>query len=170
MTTVVVSIDGVMSQRPPQHSILDFEATPSGRVLFSMIKNSARVLYLSNDPNEERVRSWLVRERLAPFNNLYCYPEESPVSPDEWQVEQVRALLSAGHHLSFYIGGNPQIVRSVLAQGVDAVLVATTAVVPGDSPYVQGQYTPWYDLVETIDERELLRSEKAVRDDDGATT
>lgn len=169
MTTVVISIDGVLSQRPPQHSILDYEAVAQGRVLFSMIRNSTRVLYLSNDPNEERVRSWLIRERLAPFQALYCYPVESPVLPAEWQVEQVRLLLSQGHHLSFYIGSDPRVVKEVLEQGVDAIMMATTAVVPGDSPYVQGQYTPWYDLVDTIDERELLKSAKAVRDEDGST-
>lgn len=167
MTTIVISVDGVMTEHPKSDSILNYEASGPGRVLYDMVKQSCRIVFLASDPYEDRVRSWLIRERFSKFAGLYCHPLDSTETAEEWKVSKTLDLLGVGHHLAFFLSTEPETVKAVLNSGVNAMLVTYTGRTPGQSPYgISDTYAPWDTLVESIEEQAMLKSAKAAKDEE----
>lgn len=129
------------------------------------LRDASRVLLLSSDPAKDRVKAWLARERFSRYADVHCYPPDSMLSYAEWKVQHVKELIGVGHHIAFYIDSDPAAVQDALEAGVGALLVAYPGVVPGRSAH-DHSYSPWYDLVDSIEQQNLLRAAKGVEVDD----
>ena len=165
MATIVVSIEGVLTDSPHGANLLSCESSGDGRTLYRMFRDTARVLLLSSDPSKERVKAWLARERLSRYADVHCYPPDSMFSYPEWKVQHVNDLMGVGHHIAFYVDSDPEAVRKALEAGVGALLVAYPGVIPGRSTH-EHSYSPWYDLVDSIEQQNLLRASKGLEEDD----
>lgn len=159
MATIVLSVEGVIANAPISDNLLLCESNRDGRVLYTMLRDSARILILSSDPSKDRVKAWLARERLTRYADVHCYPPDSMLSYAEWKIQHVNDLIGVGHHIAFYIDSDPEAVRNALEAGVGAILVAYPGVVPGRSTH-EHSYSPWYDLVDSIEQQNLLRATK----------
>ena len=166
MATVVMSIEGVLTDAPHEGNLLSCESSGNGRTLYRMIRDASRVLLISSDPSKERVKAWLARERLSRYADVHCYPTDSMLSYTNWKVQHVNDLIGVGHHIAFYIDSDPRAIQTALEAGVGAMLVAYPAVLPGRSSH-EHTYSPWYDLVDSIEQQNLLRATKGVEEDDG---
>jgi hypothetical protein len=131
-----------------------------------MIQDTSRVLLLSSDHSKERVKAWLARERLSRYADVHCYPKDSMFPYSEWKIQHVNELIGVGHHVAFYIDSDPKAVQTALEAGVGAMLVAYPGVVPGRLSH-EHSYSPWYDLVDSIERQNLLRASKGVEEEDG---
>lgn len=165
MATLVMSIEGVLTDNPPDSNILTYESTGSGKVLYTLLRDTGRIVLLSTDHSKERVQAWLARERFTRYADVHCYPRDSILSPAEWRAQHIKDLMGIGHHISFYIDSDPKTLGMVMESGVDCLLVACPAVSQGFKEKDQG-YSPWYDLVETIEKQNTLRAAKDVGDEE----
>jgi len=166
MATLVINIEGVLTENSPETNLLSYESSGSGRVLYSLMRDSGRIILLSLDHSKNRVQAWLARERFSRYADVHCYPPDSMLSPAEWRVQHLKDLIGIGHHISFYIDSDPKAVGMALEAGVDALLLATTGVVPGSDR--DKRYSPWYDLVDTIEQQSMLRATRGLEDDPDA--
>lgn len=165
MATVVMSIEGVLNDGAPGSDILNTESTNSGKILYSIFRDTSRLLLLSDDPNKEKVKAWLARERLNRYADIHCYPNDTVKNPSEWRVQHVKDLMGVGHHIAFYMDSNPETVKMVLESGVAAILVSHPGVIPGR--FETGHtYSSWYDLVDSIEQQAALRASRAVENED----
>ena len=165
MATVVMSVEGVLTATPDGSNLLSCESAGDGRTLYMMLRDTSRVLLLSSDPSKERVKAWLSRERLSRYADIHCYPPDSMAPYAEWKVQHVNELIGVGHHIAFYIDSDPSAVQRALEAGVGALLVAYSGVAPGQHSH-EHSYSPWYDLVDSIEQQNLLRATKGVEEQD----
>lgn len=161
MTTVLLSIEGVLTDTSGTGDLLaSAEASTSGKVLYAMLRDTARVVLLSCDTSKDRTAAWLARERFSRYADLHCMPPDTDLSPSAWRVQHARELQGIGHHISFFIDSDPGAVAAALNAGIAGILVAGSAVTPGyrsdDMPY-----TPWYDLVESIERQKTFRAARS---------
>lgn len=166
MPTVVMSIEGVLTDSRADSNILSHDASVSGRVMYQMIRDGSRVLLLSSDHSKDRVKAWLARERFTRYADVHCYPEDSPLGAEAWKVKHIKDLAAAGHHIAFYIDSNPNTIGAALEAGVNALLVAFTGSNMGQGAS-EHTYSPWYSLVETIEQQGLLRASKSLFEENG---
>ena len=164
MAIVVMNVEGVLTDSPPNANILTYESCGSGRVLYNMFRDSSRLVLLSLDHSKERVQAWLARERLTRYADVHCYPPGSDISPAEWRIKHLNDMIGIGHHISFYIDSDPATVGRALECGVNSLLVAQAGDVPGKSEKEQA-YSPWYDLVETIEQQSMIKAARGVEDE-----
>lgn len=162
MTTIVMSVEGVLTHGSTDTHALNYEASVQGRVLYHALRDSTRLVLLSHDPSKDRVKSWLARERLTRYADVQCRPHDSALTPSEWRIWRLKELISAGHHISFFIDSDPATVSAALETGVGALLVVNSSVIPGEET---PRYAPWYDLVATIERQSLLRASRSVEED-----
>jgi len=166
MPTAVFSIESVLTTGS-NLSISANESVGEGRILYDALKSQYRIVIMSDHPDSDAVKSWLIRERLSGFAFVYGYDRSSGLSPAEWKVAKIRELQSHGHNIGFYIDGNPETVRHVVELGINAILVAYSGKLPGLYGR-EREITPWYDLVATVEEHAMLRAAVAAEDDDDA--
>jgi hypothetical protein len=159
-----MNIEGVLTEGAPESNILNYEASGPGRVLYKMLCDSSRIVLLSMDHSKDRVKAWLARERMTRYADIHCYPPESILSPAEWRIQHLKDLMGIGHHISFYIDSDPTAVAAAMQSGIGALLVGYSGITPGHSDH-NGSYSPWYDLVDTIEKQNLLRATKALEND-----
>jgi hypothetical protein len=164
MAIIVMNVEGVLTDSPPNVNILTYEACGSGRVLYNMLRDSSRIVLLSLDHSKERVQAWMARERMTRYADIHCYPTDSILSPSEWRVQHLKDMIGIGHHISFYIDSDPATVGNALGAGINAILVAQAGDVPGKNEKGQA-YSPWYDLVETIEQQSLIKAARGIEDD-----
>jgi hypothetical protein len=157
MTTVIMSIEGVLTEGSTDTNSLNYESSVVGRSLFHSLRPGSRVILLSQDHSKDRVRSWLSRENIVKYSDLICRPLDCPLEPDKWRIQKVKDLIGIGFHIAFFIDSDPHVISSALDAGVCGLLFASSATVPGrnDKSF---KYTPWYDLVETIERHSLIRA------------
>ena len=161
-----MAIEGVLTEElPVGANLLHYESSIQGKELYRIFQDTTRLLMLSQDPDRDRVKAWMARERFSRYADVHCYPEDSLSPFSLWKVEHIRELMGVGHHIAFYIDGDPTAVSMVLEEGVGALL----AVRPGDTPGKKDDmsFTPWLTLVDTIEAQNLLRAEKTVEADYG---
>lgn len=164
MTAVIFSLESVLTAGA-NPSITQGESVAAGRLLYDSLKSQYRVVILSEYPDVEAVRGWLIRERVTQFAFVHTYDRGSGLSPEAWKVAKVKELQAQGHHIGFYVDGNPNTVAEVMELGINGVLVAYSAKVPG--AYGRDRaITPWYDLVSTIEEHAMIRATVDAEDDD----
>jgi hypothetical protein len=106
----------------------------------------------------------MARERLTRYADIHCYPPGSDLNPAEWRIKHLNDMIGIGHHISFYIDSDPATVGRALECGVNALLVAQAGDVPGKSEKEQA-YSPWYDLVETIEQQSLIKAARGVEEE-----
>lgn len=161
MATVLLSIEGVLTDTSENNDLLaSAEASNSGKILYAMLRDSARVVLLSADPIKDRVAAWLARERFSRYADLHCYPAGSVLTPAEWRVQHAKDLLGVGHHIAFFIDSDPAVVAQALNAGINGILVAPSSTTPGYRSGDMG-YTSWYDLVESIERQKLVRASRS---------
>lgn len=165
MATVVMSITGVLSVEGAEN-LFHCESSLSGRVFYDMIRDTSRVVLLSNDPSKDRAKAWLARERITRYADVHCYRPESLLTPTEWRIQHLRDLIGVGHHISFYIDSDPRAIGMALEAGVGTLLVTSAVGTPGFGAE-ELKYSPWYDLVDVIERKSLARASSAAEDDDG---
>lgn len=158
MTTLVLSVDGVLAHTPEGANLLHYESAPEGRILYDTLKHTSRVILLCSDSYEERVVSWLIRERFSKYAGLYCYPLDSGLTPEEWKVAKILDLIGIGHSLAFFVSANPATVQQALDVGVSSMLVAYSSVIPGKSQHIKDSYPSWDTLVESIEDHAMRKS------------
>lgn len=164
MTTMVMSVEGVLTDHPASDTVLNYEATATGRLFYNMVKPTARIILLSSDPYIDRVKAWLVRERFTGYAAVYCHPLDSVMGAQAWKAEKVKDLVGLGHHIGFYVDTDPTTVENVLSIGVDSLLVANPSTYPGDRE--DTKYSPWYSLVEKVEGQNLARATKMMEEED----
>jgi hypothetical protein len=164
MATIAMSIDGVLTTENGNENILNTESSNAGKVLYSALKETSRLLLLSNDPSKDRVKSWLARERFTRYADVHCYPIDTNMTYAEWRVKHIKDMIGIGHNISFFIDADPEAVGKALEAGVNSMLVAFPGVIPGrmDKEY---EYSPWYSLVDTIEQQSMLRASRFVEDE-----
>lgn len=161
MATVVMSIEGVLNDGAPGADLLNTESTNSGKILYSIFRDTSRLLLLSTEPSKERVKAWLARERFNRYADVHCYPNDTIRTPQEWRAQHVRDLMGVGHHIAFYIDSDADAVKAVLESGVHGMLVASPGVIPGRFEK-DHTYSSWYDLVDSIEQQVALKAAKAM--------
>jgi len=168
-STVVLSIEGVLSTSKPGQRLLNNDTIESGRLFYEFLKPSARIILLSSERDDSMVRSWLVRERFNRYAGLHCYPGDNLDGYDSWKVQQIGWLISRGHHIGYYVDTSPGVVRDVMLQGVTSILLTYPAVYAGTGLRPNDRtYVGWEDLVETVEEQNMLRATVGVGgEDDG---
>lgn len=165
MSTIVLSIEGVLTDSGPNTDIMYCDASKSGRILYTMLKDSSRVLLVSSEPNVDKVKGWLARERFTRYADLHCYPIVSPLTPPQWKVQHIKDLMGVGHHIEFFIDSDPDTIKMAVEAGVTGVLIAYSGAIPGRIEKDQ-TYSSWYDLVDTIEAHSALRASRALEDED----
>ena len=113
------------------------------------------------------MKAWLAREHFSRYADVHCYSPESGLDPAKWRVQHTKDLIGVGHHIAFYIDSDPTTIADALEAGVGALLFARSGNVPGR----QGKeriYSPWYDLVDSIEAHSLRRASRAVEVTDGS--
>jgi len=153
----------VLSDHPPSDTVLNYEATAAGRLLYNLMKPTSRIILLSSDPYEDRVKSWLVRERFTGYAAVYTHPLGDVRTAKVWKSEKVRDLIGLGHHIGFYLDTDPATIEAVLDLGVDALLVAKPGSLPGDK--ADTEYAPWYSLVNKVEEQNMARAMKMMEEE-----
>jgi len=122
MATIVLSVEGVLTDSGPNTDIMNCDASKSGRILYTMIKNSSRVLLISNENNVAKVKGWLARERFTKYADVHCYPAVSPLTHAQWKVQHVKDLMGVGHHIEFFIDSEPDTIKMAIEAGVTGML------------------------------------------------
>lgn len=161
MGLVVVSIEGVLTVDPPTGNSLNYEAAVLGRSFYDMVREGSRLLLLSSDRSKGRAKAWLMREHFTRYADLHCYPADELRSYSDWKAQHVIDLLGIGHHVSMYIDSDIEAIRKVLDGGVATMLVTYPSRLPGRQVNEQA-YSPWYDLVESIEHESVLKAAKAL--------
>lgn len=164
MATIAMSIDGVLTTENSNENILNTEASNAGKVLYSALRDSSRLLLLSNDSSKDRVKAWLARERFTRYADVHCYPLDTNMTYAEWRVKHIKDLIGVGHSISFFIDADPEAIGKALEVGVNALLVAFPGVIPGRMDK-EHEYSPWYSLVDTIEKQSMLRASRFVEDE-----
>jgi hypothetical protein len=166
MTTIAMSVEGVLVDYPSTDTILNYEATDQGRNIFGLLKTQARIVLFTTDPYEDRIKQWLLRERLTGHAMLYTKPVDSVLSACQWKVEKMTGLMGIGHRFAYYVDTDPAAVDAVMSVGITGLLLAIPRGRPGqDKPT---NPTPWYDLVKRVDEQNALRAKQAQEDSEYA--
>jgi hypothetical protein len=167
MSIVVMAIEGVLTDAAPrENNLLLADSSTQGKELYQIFRDGARLLMLSEDPEKDRAKAWMARERFSRYADIHCYPVDSMLSPALWRVQHIKDLMGIGHHISFFVDSDPTAVGMVLEAGVGAMLVVR----PGDTPGKRGSdmdYQSWQDLVDTIEAQNMLRAMKTVEATDG---
>ena len=161
MGLVVVSIEGVLTAGGSDNNSLTYEAAVPGRAFYDVIHEGSRLMFLSSDPYRDRVAAWLVRERFGKYADLHCIPVDELRPYSDWKAQHVLDLIGIGHHISFYVDSDVHALSAVLSGGVAVMRVAYPTSLPGRSSGGQS-YSPWYDLVDSIEQASLAKSVKAV--------
>ena len=163
-----MSIEGVLNDGAPNLDLLNSESHDHGKILYNIFRDTSRLLMLSTDPNKDKVKAWMARERFHRYADIHCYPNDTVLSPSEWRAQHVKDLMGIGHHIAFYIDSDPDTVKHVLESGVHALLVTSPGVIPGrfEKDYT---YSSWYDLVDSIEKQAAFKAQKTVEleDSDG---
>lgn len=166
MGLVVVSIEGVLTSNPPTGNSLNYEAAVMGRSFYDMIRDGGRLLLLSSDRSKDRTKAWLMREHFSKYSDLHCYPADELRTYSEWKAQHVLDLMGIGHHVSLYIDSDIKAVGKVLEGGVATLLMTYPTARPGRHASDQA-YSPWYDLVDSIEQESVLKASKAVEESRG---
>lgn len=161
MGLVVVSIEGVLTSSPSSGNSLNYEAAVLGRSFYDMIRDGSRLLLLSSDRSKDRTKAWLMREHFSRYSDLHCYPADELRSYSDWKAQHVLDLMGIGHHVSMYIDSDLAAVGKVLEGGVATLLMTYPSARPGQQVGTQS-YSPWYDLVESIEHESVLKAAKAL--------
>ena len=100
----VMAIEGVLTEElPVGANLLHYESSIQGKELYRIFQDTTRLLMLSQDPDRDRVKAWMARERFSRYADVHCYPEDSLSPFSLWKVEHIRELMGVGHHIAFYI-------------------------------------------------------------------
>lgn len=164
MTTVVMSVEGILTEGSTDTHALNYETSGPGRVLFNALRQGSRIILLSQDPSHDRVRAWLSRESLVKYADLHCRPYNSHLSPIDWKLQRLRDLLGVGYHVGMFVDSDPYVVHKALNMGITSLLFSTPSTFPGRQEK-DVRYSPWYDLVEAIEHNSLIRATKSVEED-----
>jgi hypothetical protein len=108
----------------------------------------------------------MARERFSRYADIHCYPADTLLTPALWRVQHAKDLVGVGHHISFFVDCDPTAVAMALEAGIGGMLVAR----PGDSPGRRDgdmAFTPWYDLVDSIEKQNMLRAARTAEAPDG---
>jgi len=87
------------------------------------------------------------------------------LSPPAWRIQHLKDMMGVGHYISFYVDNDPATVGRALEAGINALLVAQAGDVPG-KPERDQAYSPWYDLVDTIEKQSLIKATRGIEDDE----
>lgn len=157
-------IEGLFVDYPAYDTMLNYEATEHGRSIFNLLKSQARIILLSSDPYADRVKQWLLRERLTGYAMVYSKPVDNQLTPAKWKIEQMTSLMGIGHQFTYYVDTDPAVITAALSEGIAGLLLTIPQKHPGqDRPT---NPTPWYDLVKRVDEQNAVRAEQAQRESD----
>lgn len=154
---IIIAIEGVLAE-PGRNWALSSATLSAGRALYNALSIDNRIVLFSSDPYPERTRAWLLKEHFKHFSEVHSPPIDWAESPIDWKVQKVRDL-STGPIL-FYIDTDPEAVRRVVGEGFAALLPIFPARFPGVGAH--RQYTPWEDLVDTIEEQNLIRASRGL--------
>jgi hypothetical protein len=168
VSLIVVSVEGVLTDEGPADvgGLINCVSSGRGRTLYSLLRDTGNVMLLSSETNRESAKAWLGREGFRKYAEVRCHPVDSPHDVSAWKVHVVRDLVAVGYSIAFYIDSDPAAVRSMTADGVDSLLLASSAVVPGED-YRDEPYRPWYALTETIEQQSLVRASRFSKLDEG---
>lgn len=169
MTTIVMPIEGVLVDRPLYDSMLNYEATDEGRDLFNLLKSQGRLILLSSDPSEDRVKAWLIRERLVGYSQVYVRPANSTVEPNQWRIDRMVEMMGIGHRISYYVDTDPVAIGKAMDLGVTSLLLGIPGTRPGQEKGSAGP-SPWYSLVQRVEAQNTLRAEMAQRESENSAT
>jgi hypothetical protein len=150
---IIIAIEGVLAEPGPAWA-LRAATLFSGRQIYNAFLTDHRIVLLSSEPDPERYRSWLLKEHFRHFSEVHAIPADSPDTVQNWKVQKVREL-SAGP-IMFYVDSDPAVISRVVADGVPTLLAVNPATFPGKGS--GGRYTPWDELVGTIEEQNLIRA------------
>ena len=152
---VIISVEGFLTEGT------DLRNSPpiqSSRILFDTLKATYQVVFLSTEPDQVLVRSWLKKEHFLKYATVFCRPASSILTPVDWKMAQVRELQADGWSIAYFMDTDPQAVEAAFLEGLPSLLMASPHYArPEWRPDTTHAVRPWDTLVSTLEKENLLR-------------
>ena len=140
----LITIEGVLAAGEDLRTAPPFRwAKP----MYDALRTQWRTIALTR-ADHELARWWLNREMLPGWSSVHAW--NTPMSYEDWRVDQVRDFLANGFDLAFLLDNDRDVTTVVQSMGVLTLSIGPPLVHPGWRPE-DHHYRAWTTISDTLE-------------------